>query len=77
MPANLALARGAGVVGMLHGQCSFVSRASAVRATRILLLPLASPTMVVSGMAHSTAAPAKGEKRECADTKYQPDPIAA
>ena len=48
------------------------------RLTRaIRWIPLASPTMVVSGMAHSTAAPAKGEKRQRADTNYQPDPIAA
>jgi hypothetical protein len=42
----------------------------------IRLISIASPTVVVSAMAHSTAATAKGKKRQCADTKCQPNPIA-
>jgi hypothetical protein len=41
------------------------------------LIAFASLTMVVSAMAHSTAAATKGETGQCADAKRQPYPIAA
>src|SRR5581483_2306124 len=36
-----------------------------------------SLVMVVSTMAHATAGPAAGNKRECAQAEHEPDPVAS
>ena len=46
-------------------------------ARAIRLLPLASPTMVVTAMTHSTPTPAEGEKCERAYAKREPNPVTA
>jgi hypothetical protein len=46
-------------------------------ARAIILIALLTTTVVVTAMAHATAASAESEKYECAHAKREPDPVAA
>jgi hypothetical protein len=46
-------------------------------ASAIILIALLSTTVVVTAMAHATAASAGGEKYKCAHAKREPNPVAA
>jgi hypothetical protein len=46
-------------------------------ARAIILIALLTTTVVVTAMAHATAASAGGEKCECAHAKRDPNPVAA
>jgi hypothetical protein len=69
-----------------RGQCAVVGAQSCGRcrewrsdhiARAIILIALLTTTVIVTAMAHATAASAGGEKCECAHAKRDPNPIAA